>query len=343
MTAELSRRELPSREMREGLESKSGVSKLLHAREYRRAARDAYRYAKGASERGRDAAVFFHQPDTSSAAPEDTYDHVMRVARSLYRCYLTCKDAFPSLHVKEEWAAAVWSESCSRTGMSPNQLPYPEELIYGNMSHIADLKTKIMHQVESLYGFDTSQAPDSIGRNSRVAQALLTKMAFIYREPNLGGTPCHPYRHPIIQKVINITWFQNKDSGGIVFHDHFTPMPIQSIALALTVIESCIDEWTDGTRRESSWDESRYKTVYFSHVSSLNVLRDHDQPQGSDFLAHIQDSLLKDARVHAGAPPEPVTVLPRLLPQNVDAALDDDLPAYYDPDNQIPMIVVDET
>ena len=32
--------------MKDGLDSKSGISKFLHAREYRRAARDAYRFAK---------------------------------------------------------------------------------------------------------------------------------------------------------------------------------------------------------------------------------------------------------------------------------------------------------
>jgi len=38
-----------------------------------------------------------------------------------------------------------------------------------------------MHLVESLYGFDTSRAPDSITRNAELAQALLANMAFICR------------------------------------------------------------------------------------------------------------------------------------------------------------------
>jgi hypothetical protein len=56
------------------------------------------------------------------------------------------------------------------------------------------------------------------------------------QEPNFGGTPHLPYQHPIIQKAINMTWFQDKDDDGIVFHEHFTPIPIQAIALALTVV-----------------------------------------------------------------------------------------------------------
>ena len=49
------------------------------------------------------------------------------------------------------------------------------------MSFIADIKLKIMQAVETLYEFNTSQAPESIGRNATRAQALLTNMTFIYR------------------------------------------------------------------------------------------------------------------------------------------------------------------
>jgi hypothetical protein len=122
------------------------------------------------------------------------------------------------------------------------------------MKFLTDIKMKIMHAVEHLYGFDTSRAPESISRNATLARGLLTNMAYIYRvcsvyfaifsalsrvsvqEPNVDGTPRHPYRHPVIQKAINITWFQDKDSDGIVFHEHFTPMPMQVIALTLTVV-----------------------------------------------------------------------------------------------------------
>ena len=31
-------------------------------------------------------------------------------------------------------------------------------------------------------------------------------------------------------------WFQNKNDDGIVFHQYFTPIPIEAIGLALTVV-----------------------------------------------------------------------------------------------------------
>ena len=54
--------------------------------------------------------------------------------------------------------------------------------------------------------------------------------------PNFGGRPHYPYRHPIIQEVINIMWFRNKDDDGIVFREYFVPIPIEVIGLVLTVV-----------------------------------------------------------------------------------------------------------
>ena len=43
-------------------------------------------------------------------------DRVTGVALSLCRIYLSCKDAFPTPQMKEDWAAIVWREACVKTG-----------------------------------------------------------------------------------------------------------------------------------------------------------------------------------------------------------------------------------
>ncbi len=48
-----------------------------------------------------------------------------------------------------------------------------------SMKFLTDIKKKIKPDVDSLYEFDTSRAPDSIGRNARRARALLTKATHI--------------------------------------------------------------------------------------------------------------------------------------------------------------------
>jgi len=34
-----------------------------------------------------------------------------------------------------------------------------------------------------------------------------------------------------------MVWFQSKDGDGIVFHEYFTVIPIEAIALVLTVVK----------------------------------------------------------------------------------------------------------
>jgi hypothetical protein len=93
-------------------------------------------------------------------------------------------------------------------------------------------------------------------------------------------------------------WFKNKDDDGLIFQEHFSPMPFPAIAIALTVIECCIDEWANGTREESYWNEERFKTVYLRHTKSLT---DPDERLlGADALEEIRGNLLVNAVNHAG-------------------------------------------
>lgn len=209
-----------------GLDSEWGFSKFRHAREYRKAARDACQFAKTASARGLDPAKI------------SLFNRVMSDAKRLWRCYLTCRNAFPTPDMKGDWLEDLWREACRKTEVDPSLLAFPlvEEIVVGSTTLLSDMKTKITHLVESLYGFDTSRAPDSISRNAKLAHALLAKKAFICREPNIGGTPQHPLRHSIIQEAINTIWFQDEKGDGVVFHEHFLPMPIQTISLVLTVV-----------------------------------------------------------------------------------------------------------
>ena len=55
------------------------------------------------------------------------------------------------------------------------------KFVCGSMKHLSDIKLKIKQVVEASYEFDTSRAPDSIGRNASRAQALLSNFTFIYR------------------------------------------------------------------------------------------------------------------------------------------------------------------
>ncbi|KAI0274556.1 hypothetical protein BGY98DRAFT_992533 [Russula aff. rugulosa BPL654] len=137
------------------------------------------------------------------------------------------------------------------------------------MKLLNEMKMKTQSVVKSLYEFNTSQDPQSISRNASRAQALLAETTFIYQEFNFGGRPRHPHRHPIIQKVVNLTWFQNKYDIAIIHHQYFTPIPFEAIALVLTVVRSSFEllPWilTGCTRCRSS-DRVLPRRVVYWHM-----------------------------------------------------------------------------
>jgi len=197
-----------------------------------------------------------------------------------------------------------------------------------------EMKPNITTRVENLYHFKTSKAPESIRSNVELAKMLLRDTNFIYHEARDGKGRHSPYSHPIIQEAINVTLFRDENDVGVVLHEHFSPMPIPIIALILTAVQCCIDEWSDGQRKDSSWDEDKLQAVYASHVSALLTFQARGLEGDVDVLCQLQCDLLKKAREHAGVTSHPV----------IDLEIHDQStppypppPSYYAPD-----IVVNE-
>ncbi|KAI6126587.1 hypothetical protein F5141DRAFT_997432, partial [Pisolithus sp. B1] len=79
---------------------------------------------------------------------------------------------------------------------------------------------------------------------------------------------------PLIQKIINMMWFANKHGDGVVFHNHFKPFPYPALALVLTAIKCCIDEWMMGTWMDIPFTIQEYCGTYESHLKCLQAFKD---------------------------------------------------------------------
>ncbi|KAH9170013.1 hypothetical protein EDB89DRAFT_1369748 [Lactarius sanguifluus] len=275
-----------------------GQSKFLRGRESRRVAR----LADYAIEREFAKAIAGYNftaqrpVSLSRAIPEEVSDHdrVAAIAPSVYRVYVICKDAFPTPQMKSEWA------------MEPTD---------SNIELFIKAKKTITDAVDFFYDFDERHSPNIADRNKFLVHALLFNMSFVFREHNPGESRHYPYQHPAIQKAINIMWFRNREDDGVMFHEHFPPMPIPAIAFILTLIECCIDEWADGIRKETRWKEVQFQTAYETHIKMLRHFQQLGVVQGVEF-EHMRSDLIKDARRHAGVPADLVTesgALPRWL------------------------------
>ena len=42
------------------------------------------------------------------------------------------------------------------------------------------------------------------------------------------------YRNPLIQKLINVMWFRNRQDEGVVYDQYFHPIKVEMLALVLT-------------------------------------------------------------------------------------------------------------
>jgi hypothetical protein len=121
----------------------------------------------------------------------------------------------------------------------------------------ATIKSKIVPHVSNMYGFTRGATPETISDNARRAKILLTDMSFIYpvchsrsrcatyriltlskQEDQNGINRHYPYRHPIVQKAINVSWFRDKNDVGTINHERFSPMPVSAIALILTAVNT---------------------------------------------------------------------------------------------------------
>jgi len=137
------------------LGTKSGLQKFIHAREYHKFANGVHQHVEVAFACDLSCRIshyIFHSLcrkeslTKSSFSPyrvhlvgfafalnhireldsahgsEDVNCRVKKIAQSLYRCWLSCKEAFPSSDTKDEWVAGVWNVACLKTGAHRDSL-----------------------------------------------------------------------------------------------------------------------------------------------------------------------------------------------------------------------------
>lgn len=99
----------------------------------------------------------------------------------------------------------------------------------------------------------------------------------------------------------NIMWFANRNDEGIIYHKYFNPIPTEVVALVLTAIECCIDEWAQGLKEDIKFTSATNGSVYKGHLASLQRFQQHTAPY--KLLEKICDNLHDTARFHAGVQP----------------------------------------
>ncbi|KAF5328931.1 hypothetical protein D9758_016818 [Tetrapyrgos nigripes] len=113
--------------------------------------------------------------------------------------------------------------------------------------------------------------------NQNINRALVVELkskehSFIFknRNPAIGEAKVY-FGSPIIDCVVNGVWF-NKGLKSEGIREGFFPeqiIPIPALALILTAIEFCIDEWQDGMQKPGKFSMDIYSSRYDSHLACL--------------------------------------------------------------------------
>ncbi|KAI6111787.1 hypothetical protein EDD16DRAFT_1474509 [Pisolithus croceorrhizus] len=85
---------------------------------------------------------------------------------------------------------------------------------------------------------------------------------------------CGFLKAPLIQKTVNMMWFANKHDNRVMFHKHIRPFPYLALALILSAIECCIDEWMTSMWTDIPFTTQEYCGTYELHLKCLQAFED---------------------------------------------------------------------
>ncbi|KAG2053499.1 hypothetical protein BDR06DRAFT_972287 [Suillus hirtellus] len=169
-------------------------------------------------------------------------------------------------------------------------VPFPE-----NIAVKTQLAKAAWHEACQLKGINVKLTPSGVKMNRDLAESLKDSSVFAFKDlESKKGI----YKTELLQLGINIMWFVNRHNEGIIHHKYFNPMPVKVIALVLTTIECCIDEWLQGLKEDIKFTSATYGTVYHGHFGSLQCF--NERTVAYKLLDKICVNLHNTAHFHAG-------------------------------------------
>ncbi|KAG1845928.1 hypothetical protein F4604DRAFT_1688561 [Suillus subluteus] len=209
---------------------------------------------------------------------------LLAIATSIYRCLIVTREPFPlTLVIEMKLAREAWREASNLAHLAVRLTPSLVKMMTRRTSHVhRELKTKIHSTV-------------AIKQNRDLAESLKDGSCFAFKD---WETKCGIYKTELIQSAINNMWFANHSDEGVIHGRYFNPLPVELLALILTAIECCIDEWLTGVKEDIKFSSAAYAPVYQVHLTSLR--RFNERTSAYKLLEKICDNVLDVARLHAG-------------------------------------------
>ncbi|KAG8710722.1 hypothetical protein FRC08_016802 [Ceratobasidium sp. 394] len=178
--------------------------------------------------------------------------------------------AYENPEVYRSWSHDAYRETWDLEALEDEYKPPPKAVLTIMMRRASWLQTKVRERVEVIvqYGFgfrNPAVHRADIKHNRRLAEKLAPHV-FHCKElkPNTDQ-----YEHPVFIRAIGATLFWDPESIGVVYHDKFNPIPIPAVALVLTMMQVCIEEWALGQFKSQALDVEKQQVVYEKHLLGL--------------------------------------------------------------------------
>ncbi|KAG2097755.1 uncharacterized protein F5147DRAFT_714810 [Suillus discolor] len=222
---------------------------------------------------------------------------ILITACSIYQCLIVTQAPFPdSVAAETKLAKEAWREACQLKGVDVKLTPSVVDMLLKRASHVrGELKMKMRPLTASFHGFRSSNSMEVIRSNRDLAERLKIGSIFVFKDPS---SKSGIYKTELLQQGINSMWFLNRSDEGVIYHKYFDPIPIKTIALVLTAIECCVDEWSQGIKEDIKFTSAGYGAVYNHHLSSLQRFDERTAPY--KLLSKIHINLHDTARFHTG-------------------------------------------
>ncbi|KAK0216894.1 hypothetical protein IW262DRAFT_1463842 [Armillaria fumosa] len=118
--------------------------------------------------------------------------------------------------------------------------------------------------INAIYGFATSDK--KVQQNKKKYVMLVTHGAFTCKEPQLQH---YRFENKIIPTAIIEHFFSHCKAPRILWEDDFDPIKPKTLALIVTIVEHCIEEWADGIHKTNKLDDNIQAPCYKGHTKDI--------------------------------------------------------------------------
>ncbi|KAN0103805.1 hypothetical protein V8E52_011613 [Russula decolorans] len=198
---------------------------------------------------------------------EDVVKRRLLEAMSIYETYIFTDRAYPTQELQFKRIKEAW-------GFASADAEEQYELTNRMLCLVKDrgprargfLKDITRPHIEKAFGFTPSTNKKVVQKNVDRYLELMEGRIFHYKDP---ATKTGFAENAIIKKVLREAFFRRKDDRGITHANSFSPIPLALIALILTAVEHCIEEWSTGMLVKANFEESTAAPLYDAHLEKL--------------------------------------------------------------------------